>query len=92
MTNQGVNFHLPSGGQFSAAVDKKAENLIAIKAIDEHTRCPTTAPCPVDLHNGPVVMDRRRWRDSSDDSKDCHVADRIQTQPAARRASALNSA
>ena len=23
MTNQGVKFHLPSGGQFSAAVDKE---------------------------------------------------------------------
>jgi hypothetical protein len=23
MTNQGVNFHLPSGGQFSAAVDTR---------------------------------------------------------------------
>jgi len=36
---------------------------------------PTTAPCPVHLHDGPVVLDRRRWRDSSDDSNDCHVAE-----------------
>ena len=72
----------------SPSAEAKAESLIAVKAIDEHTRCPTTAPCPVHLHDGPVVLDRQVWRDSSDDSKDCHVADRIHTQPQAQSASA----
>jgi hypothetical protein len=43
---------IPSGKPPPSA-EEKAETSIAIKAIDEHTGC------PVHLHDGPVVLDRR---------------------------------
>lgn len=46
MTNQGVSFHMPPGGQFSAAVDRSG-TATELQNVDAHAvTCVFTTPPP----------------------------------------------